>query len=182
MPSKGKGRRRRAANAVESAQGLLKKGKVRHGRRPAHTWAAGKACSLARHVRGNQHACANCGVGVHRLVLDAQPIRKVVTVASSHSMLGGRNLTRGGCVCYESWARDTAIAAQWLRAIIGGLQAGTMCMTVAHPHVYCSLQGLPSAARLPAAPSAAEIQRDFVPRSSCAGPWSTAAAAAANPR
>ena len=28
MPSKGKGRRRRAANAVESAQGLLKKGKV----------------------------------------------------------------------------------------------------------------------------------------------------------
>ncbi len=27
------------------------------------------------------------------------------------------------------------------------------------------LQGLPSAARLPAAPSPAEIQRDFVPRS-----------------
>ena len=31
MPSKGKARRRRAANAVESAQGLLKKGKVRFG-------------------------------------------------------------------------------------------------------------------------------------------------------
>ncbi len=32
MPSKGKGRRRRAANAVDSSQGLLKKGKVRFGR------------------------------------------------------------------------------------------------------------------------------------------------------